>query len=94
MSSYRGQLLRVGMEGSGRLYQRAVQQGHGVLSGIGRRVSSLFGLRGPPADTAVRLLNIMIILLILIYSTGFYSSQVIRKIIPEPVAMVINQIAV
>lgn len=53
VSSYRGQLLRVGMEGSGRLYQRAVQQGHGVLSGIGRRVSSLFGLRGPPADTAV-----------------------------------------
>ncbi|KAB5523642.1 hypothetical protein PHYPO_G00154920 [Pangasianodon hypophthalmus] len=53
VSSYRGQLLRVGMEASGRLYQRAVQQGHGMLSGIGRRVSSLFGLRSPPADTAV-----------------------------------------
>ncbi|XP_060755074.1 nuclear pore complex protein Nup133 [Neoarius graeffei] len=53
VSSYRGQLLRMGMEPSGKLYQRPVQQGHGMLSGIGRRVSSLFGLRSPPADTAV-----------------------------------------
>ncbi|KAK3530270.1 hypothetical protein QTP86_022422 [Hemibagrus guttatus] len=53
VSSYRGQMLRMGMEASGRLYQRAVQQGHGMLSGIGRRVSSLFGLRSPPADTTV-----------------------------------------
>ncbi|KAI5089830.1 nuclear pore complex protein Nup133, partial [Silurus meridionalis] len=53
VSSYRGQLLRVGMEASGKLYQRAVQQGQGMLSGIGRRVSSLFGLRSPPADTSV-----------------------------------------
>ncbi|XP_027034885.2 nuclear pore complex protein Nup133 [Tachysurus fulvidraco] len=53
VSSYRGQMLRMGMEASGRLYQRPVQQGHGMLSGLGRRVSSLFGLRSPPADTTV-----------------------------------------
>ncbi|XP_062865729.1 nuclear pore complex protein Nup133 isoform X2 [Trichomycterus rosablanca] len=53
VSSYRGHLLRAGPDGSGRLYQRPVQQGHGVLSGIGRRVSSLFGLRNPPADATV-----------------------------------------
>ncbi|KAM9454415.1 nuclear pore complex protein Nup133 [Clarias gariepinus] len=53
VSSDRGQLLRVGADASGRLYQRPVQQGQGVLSGIGRRVSSLFGLRSPPADTTV-----------------------------------------
>uniref|UniRef100_A0A3B4DZX2 Nuclear pore complex protein Nup133 n=1 Tax=Pygocentrus nattereri TaxID=42514 RepID=A0A3B4DZX2_PYGNA len=53
VSSYRGQLLRVCPDGSGKLLQRALQQGQGMLSGIGRRVSSLFGIRGPPADTTV-----------------------------------------
>uniref|UniRef100_A0A8B9HMN1 Nucleoporin 133 n=1 Tax=Astyanax mexicanus TaxID=7994 RepID=A0A8B9HMN1_ASTMX len=53
VSSFRGQLLRVSADGSGKLLQRALQQGQGMLSGIGRRVSSLFGIRGPPADTSV-----------------------------------------
>lgn len=53
VSSYRGHLLRLIPDGSGRISQRAVQQGQGVLSGLGRRVSSLFGLRSPPADTIV-----------------------------------------
>ncbi|XP_051559907.1 nuclear pore complex protein Nup133 [Myxocyprinus asiaticus] len=53
VSSYRGQLLRVIPDSSGKLYQRPVQQGQGMLSGIGRRVSSLFGIRGPPADLSV-----------------------------------------
>ncbi|XP_036413651.1 nuclear pore complex protein Nup133 [Colossoma macropomum] len=53
VSSYRGQLLRVCPDGSGKLLQRPLQQGQGMLSGIGRRVSSLFGIRGPPADTTV-----------------------------------------
>ncbi|XP_072513752.1 nuclear pore complex protein Nup133 [Salminus brasiliensis] len=53
VSSLRGQLLRVSSDGSGKLLQRALQQGQGMLSGIGRRVSSLFGIRGPPADTLV-----------------------------------------
>ncbi|KAI4880083.1 hypothetical protein NFI96_025378 [Prochilodus magdalenae] len=53
VSSYRGQLLRMFPDGSGKLHQRALQQGQGMLSGIGRRVSSMFGFRGPPADTSV-----------------------------------------
>ncbi len=53
MSSYRGHLLRLAPDSSGKLHQRPVQQGQGMLSGIGRRVSSLFGMRGQPADLAV-----------------------------------------
>ncbi|KAM6972180.1 nuclear pore complex protein Nup133 [Aplochiton taeniatus] len=49
MSSYQGQLLRVGADSSGRLQLRALQQVQGVLSGIGRRVSSLFGMLAAPA---------------------------------------------
>ncbi|XP_048844114.1 nuclear pore complex protein Nup133 [Brienomyrus brachyistius] len=51
LSSYKSQLLRLTVDASGRLQQRALQQGHGVLSGIGRRVSSLFGILAPPADS-------------------------------------------
>ncbi|KAK6300458.1 hypothetical protein J4Q44_G00285560 [Coregonus suidteri] len=47
VSSYRGQLLRLRADPSGKLLQRALQQGQGVLSGIGRRVSSLFGMLAP-----------------------------------------------
>ncbi|XP_043093975.1 nuclear pore complex protein Nup133 isoform X2 [Puntigrus tetrazona] len=50
VSSYRGHLLRLSPDSSGKLQQRPVQQGQGMLSGIGRRVSSLFGIRGQPAD--------------------------------------------
>ncbi|XP_026083155.1 nuclear pore complex protein Nup133 [Carassius auratus] len=53
VSSYRGHLLRLTPDSSGKLHQRPVQQGQGMLSGIGRRVSSLFGIRGQPADVMV-----------------------------------------
>uniref|UniRef100_A0A8C2KYT7 Nucleoporin 133 n=1 Tax=Cyprinus carpio TaxID=7962 RepID=A0A8C2KYT7_CYPCA len=53
LSSYRGHLLRLAPDSSGKLHQRPVQQGQGMLSGIGRRVSSLFGIRGQPADLTV-----------------------------------------
>ncbi|ROL52045.1 Nuclear pore complex protein Nup133 [Anabarilius grahami] len=53
VSSYRGHLLRLSPDSSGKLHQRPVQQGQGMLSGIGRRVSSLFGMRGQPADLTV-----------------------------------------
>ncbi|XP_076851304.1 nuclear pore complex protein Nup133 [Brachyhypopomus gauderio] len=53
VSSYRGHLLRLSADGSGRFSQRPLQQGQGMLSGIGRRVSSLLGFRGPPPDTSV-----------------------------------------
>ncbi|XP_021423626.2 nuclear pore complex protein Nup133 [Oncorhynchus mykiss] len=47
VSSYKGQLMRLGADLSGKPLQRALQQGQGVLSGIGRRVSSLFGMLAP-----------------------------------------------
>ncbi|XP_036386531.1 nuclear pore complex protein Nup133 [Megalops cyprinoides] len=53
LSSYKNQLLRVGPDSSGRLQQRPLQQGQGVLSGIGRRVSSLFGILAQPTDVAL-----------------------------------------
>lgn len=53
VSSYRGHLLRLSADSSGKLHHRPVQQGQGMLSGIGRRVSSLFGIRGQPADLSV-----------------------------------------
>uniref|UniRef100_A0A8C2PVK1 Nucleoporin 133 n=1 Tax=Cyprinus carpio TaxID=7962 RepID=A0A8C2PVK1_CYPCA len=53
VSSYRGHLLRLTPDSSGKLQQRPVQQGQGMLSGIGRRVSSLFGIRGQSADITV-----------------------------------------
>lgn len=50
LSSVKGQLLRASADLSGKLQYRALQQGQGVLSGIGRRVSSLFGILSPPAN--------------------------------------------
>ncbi|XP_034044297.1 nuclear pore complex protein Nup133 [Thalassophryne amazonica] len=50
LSSVRRQLLRVFVDSSGKLQHRALQQGQGVLSGIGRRVSSLFSMLSPPAN--------------------------------------------
>ncbi|KAA8593128.1 hypothetical protein FQN60_018583, partial [Etheostoma spectabile] len=53
LSSEKSRLLRASVDPSGKLQYRALQQGQGVLSGIGRRVSSLFGILSPPAnDTA------------------------------------------
>ena len=53
VSSCRNHLLRVSTDPSGRLGFRALQQGQGVLSGIGRRVSSLFGMLAPPPNDEV-----------------------------------------
>ncbi|MBN3309249.1 NU133 protein, partial [Amia calva] len=53
LSSYKNQLLRLSLDSSGKLQQRALQQGQGVLSGIGRRVSSLFGILAPPTDVTL-----------------------------------------
>ncbi|KAL1005970.1 hypothetical protein UPYG_G00066290 [Umbra pygmaea] len=50
VSSNMGQMLRLGADPSGKLHQRALQQGQGMLSGIGRRVSSLFGMLAPPTN--------------------------------------------
>lgn len=50
VSSVKNQLLRASADSSGKLQYRALQQGQGMLSGIGRRVSSLFGILAPPAN--------------------------------------------
>lgn len=53
LSSVKDRLLRVSPDASGRLQSRALVQGQGMLSGIGRRVSSLFGILSPPVSDAV-----------------------------------------
>lgn len=50
LSSFKSHLLRLSVDSSRKLQYRALQQGQGVLSGIGRRVSSLFGILAPPAN--------------------------------------------
>ncbi|XP_074521579.1 nuclear pore complex protein Nup133 isoform X2 [Halichoeres trimaculatus] len=50
LSSVKSRLVRAGADSSGKLQYRALQQGQGMLSGIGRRVSSLFGILSPPAN--------------------------------------------
>uniref|UniRef100_A0A8C5H5X8 Nuclear pore complex protein Nup133 n=1 Tax=Gouania willdenowi TaxID=441366 RepID=A0A8C5H5X8_GOUWI len=50
LSSEKNHLLRARTDFSGKLQCRALQQGQGMLSGIGRRVSSLFGILPPPAN--------------------------------------------
>ncbi|KAI3353546.1 hypothetical protein L3Q82_020061, partial [Scortum barcoo] len=50
LSSEKNRLLRASADSSGKLQYRALQQGQGVLSGIGRRVSSLFGILSPPTN--------------------------------------------
>uniref|UniRef100_A0A8C4HK39 Nuclear pore complex protein Nup133 n=1 Tax=Dicentrarchus labrax TaxID=13489 RepID=A0A8C4HK39_DICLA len=50
LSSVKSRLLRASADSSGKLQYRALQQGQGMLSGIGRRVSSLFGILSPPAN--------------------------------------------
>ncbi|XP_077461332.1 nuclear pore complex protein Nup133 isoform X1 [Stigmatopora argus] len=50
VSSAKSRMLRVTADDSGRLQNRALLQGQGMLSGIGRRVSSLFGILSPPSD--------------------------------------------
>uniref|UniRef100_H2SG96 Nuclear pore complex protein Nup133 n=1 Tax=Takifugu rubripes TaxID=31033 RepID=H2SG96_TAKRU len=53
LSSIKNQLLRVSPDASGKLQYRALMQGQGMLSGIGRRVSSLFGILSPPVNDAL-----------------------------------------
>ncbi|KAF7647507.1 hypothetical protein LDENG_00171350, partial [Lucifuga dentata] len=53
LSSFKNQLLRVTVDSSGKLQYRALQRGQGMLSGIGRRVSSLFGILSPPANDSL-----------------------------------------
>uniref|UniRef100_A0A671TPE8 Nuclear pore complex protein Nup133 n=1 Tax=Sparus aurata TaxID=8175 RepID=A0A671TPE8_SPAAU len=50
LSSEKNRLLRASVDSSGKLQYRALLQGQGMLSGIGRRVSSLFGILAPPAN--------------------------------------------
>ncbi|GAB1293790.1 Nuclear pore complex protein Nup133 [Apodemus speciosus] len=50
LSSAGSQLVRLIPESSGRVHQHALPRGQGMLSGIGRRVSSLFGILSPTSD--------------------------------------------
>lgn len=50
LSSMGSQLIRLIPESSGKIYQHVLPQGQGMLSGIGRRVSSLFGILSPTSD--------------------------------------------
>lgn len=45
--------MRASVDCSGKLLYRDLQQGQGMLSGIGRRVSSLFGILSPPTNDTV-----------------------------------------
>lgn len=58
MSSVNNRLLRASVDSSGKLQYRAVMHGQGMLSGIGRRVSSLFGILSAPANDTVSLGNL------------------------------------
>nr|XP_012315270.1 nuclear pore complex protein Nup133 [Aotus nancymaae] len=50
LSSSGSQLIRLIPESSGKINQHILPQGQGMLSGIGRRVSSLFGILSPSSD--------------------------------------------
>ncbi|XP_069340848.1 nuclear pore complex protein Nup133 [Eulemur rufifrons] len=50
LSSSGSQLIRLIPESSGKIHQHILPQGQGVLSGIGRRVSSLFGILSSSSD--------------------------------------------
>ncbi|XDA90985.1 hypothetical protein R6Z07F_020596 [Ovis aries] len=50
LSSSGGQLIRLIPESIGKIHQHVLPQGQGVLSGIGRKVSSLWGILSPSSD--------------------------------------------
>uniref|UniRef100_A0A2K5NSK7 Nuclear pore complex protein Nup133 n=1 Tax=Cercocebus atys TaxID=9531 RepID=A0A2K5NSK7_CERAT len=50
LSSSGSQLIRLIPESSGKIHQHILPQGQGMLSGIGRKVSSLFGILSPSSD--------------------------------------------
>ncbi|XP_063297517.1 nuclear pore complex protein Nup133-like [Pelobates fuscus] len=54
LSSSNNQLVRLFPDASGKITQRVLQQGQGMLSGIGRRVSTLFGMRSPAIESTLR----------------------------------------
>uniref|UniRef100_A0A8B9SF49 Nuclear pore complex protein Nup133 n=1 Tax=Apteryx owenii TaxID=8824 RepID=A0A8B9SF49_APTOW len=53
LSSFRGQLVRLIPDSSGKIHQHALPQGQGMFSGIGRKVSSLLGILSPGNDAAI-----------------------------------------
>ncbi|KAM9316718.1 nuclear pore complex protein Nup133 [Gastrophryne carolinensis] len=53
LSSTANQLVRLLPDSSGKIHQRFLQQGQGMLSGIGRRVSSLFGILSPTIGSSL-----------------------------------------
>ncbi|XP_038663888.1 nuclear pore complex protein Nup133 isoform X2 [Scyliorhinus canicula] len=53
LASQKNQLIRLTPDGSGKVSFRPIQQGQGMLSGLGRRVSSLFGILTPVADVVL-----------------------------------------
>ncbi|XP_037366089.1 nuclear pore complex protein Nup133 [Talpa occidentalis] len=50
LSSSGSQLIRLTPENLGKIHQHILPQGQGMLSGIGRRVSSLLGILSPSSD--------------------------------------------
>ncbi|XP_071997366.1 nuclear pore complex protein Nup133 [Engystomops pustulosus] len=51
LSSSKNQHVRLIPDPSGKIYQRFMQHGQGMLSGIGRRVSTLFGILSPSVES-------------------------------------------
>lgn len=72
LSSVKSRLLRAGADSSGKLQYRALQQGQGMLSGIGRRVSSLFGILSPPANDTVSHIKVSPAHLFLVVSRNYH----------------------
>uniref|UniRef100_A0A8C4LXG6 Nucleoporin 133 n=1 Tax=Equus asinus asinus TaxID=83772 RepID=A0A8C4LXG6_EQUAS len=56
LSSSGNQLIRLIPESLGKIHQHIVPQGQGMLSGIGRKVSSLLGILSPSSDLIVSVL--------------------------------------
>uniref|UniRef100_A0A4W3HQY5 Nucleoporin 133 n=1 Tax=Callorhinchus milii TaxID=7868 RepID=A0A4W3HQY5_CALMI len=54
LASHSNQLLRLTPDSSGKVSQRPVQQSQGMLSGLSRRVSSLFGILTPTSDVVLK----------------------------------------
>ncbi|OCT89964.1 nuclear pore complex protein Nup133 [Xenopus laevis] len=53
LSSEKNQLVRLTPDASGKMNQRVLPQGQGMLSGIGRRVSTLFGILSPAVESTL-----------------------------------------
>lgn len=53
LSSAKNHHVRLMSDASGKIGQRFLQQGQGMLSGIGRRVSTLFGILSPSVESSL-----------------------------------------